>query len=53
MKDTDKKQNQDKPIKCVICGYPISPYYFTSIKDEKGNKITPKCQNCGHYEDPE
>lgn len=46
-------KNQGKPVICEKCGYEVSPYYFSSIKDINGKSYDAKCQNCGHFMDPE
>lgn len=46
------KKDDIRPL-CPKCGFEISSYYFTSIKNEKGQKVSPKCKNCGYFDDPE
>ena len=55
---TEDEKNQPKPkttktIPCPKCGNEISIYYFTSVINDDGKIIDPKCQNCGYFEDPE
>jgi len=51
--ENTKTKSKDKVIPCIKCGYPVSPYYFTAVKDVNGNTVYPKCPNCGHFDDPE
>ena len=50
---TQRRSLRQETIPCPKCGHPTSVFYFTSVFDVNRNKITPRCQNCGYYEDPE
>jgi uncharacterized Zn finger protein len=58
MKTKAKKQEQKRDIEpnmvaCPLCGQPTSKYYFSSVIDSRGGVVTPRCQNCGYFDDPE
>jgi DNA-directed RNA polymerase subunit M/transcription elongation factor TFIIS len=56
-KQIPKPQNDElkkvMTMPCPKCGYPVSIYYFTKVRDELGKVVFPICRNCGHWEDPE
>jgi len=53
-KEVSKKLSDfTKIILCPKCGFKISGYFFTKVKDLSGKVRHSKCPNCGYFEDPE